>query len=141
MDETDERIILELQRNARVSLTDLSHRLGLSRTTVRTRIEKLQTSGEIVGFRVVLRQDVLRDAVRGLMMIGIEGRGTERIVRQLQRMSEVRAVHTTNGRWDMVVELGTATLEGLDQALARIRRLEGVSTSETNLLLSTRFSE
>ena len=89
---------------------------------------------------MVLRQDRLSDPVRGLMMIGIEGRGTDRILRQLQGMAEVRALHTTNGRWDVIVELGTDTLEALDQALSRIRRLDGVATSETSLLLSTRKS-
>ena len=53
-------------------------------------------------------------------------------------MSEVRAVHSTNGRWDMIVEIGTGSLEALDIVLTRIRKLEGVSTSETNLLLTTR---
>ncbi|MEX0287416.1 MAG: Lrp/AsnC family transcriptional regulator [Paracoccaceae bacterium] len=139
MDKTDERIIRELQRDARAPLSELANRLDLSRATVRARIAKLRSRGDIVGFRVVLKQDVLRDPVRGLMMIGIEGRGTDRIVRQLQRLSEVRALHATNGRWDLIVELGTETLEALDHALARIRRMEGVSTSETNLLLSTRF--
>ena len=72
------------------------------------------------------------------MMIGIEGRGADRVTRQLQGLAEVRAVHSTNGRWDLIVELGTETLEDLDSALARIRRFDGVSTSETNLLLATR---
>jgi DNA-binding Lrp family transcriptional regulator len=71
-------------------------------------------------------------------MIGIEGRGTERIIRQLQGLSEVRAVHSTNGRWDVIAELGTGTLEALDAALTKIRRFDGVTTSETNLLLATR---
>jgi DNA-binding Lrp family transcriptional regulator len=52
-------------------------------------------------------------------------------------MAEVRAVHSTNGRWDLIVDLGTETLEELDRALARIRSLDGVTTSETSLLLST----
>lgn len=52
-------------------------------------------------------------------------------------MKVVRAVQSTNGRWDLIVELGTETLEGLDRALARIRMLDGVTTSETSLLLST----
>ena len=71
------------------------------------------------------------------MMLGIEGRGADRILRQLQGMAEVRAVHSTNGRWDLIAEIGTDTLEGFDAVLARIRRLDGVSTSETSLLLRT----
>ena len=140
MDKTDERLIAALRHDARASLSDLAQGLGLSRTTVRARIERLHARGDILGFTVVLRQDRLSDPVRGLMMIGIEGRGTDRILRQLQGMAEVRALHTTNGRWDVIVELGTDTLEALDQALSRIRRLDGVATSETSLLLSTRKS-
>jgi len=140
VDKTDERLIAALRHDARASLSDLAARLGLSRTTVRARIERLQQRGDVLGFTVVLKEDVLQDPVRALMMIGIEGRGAERIVRQLQGMAEVRAVHSTNGRWDVIAELGTETLEGLDDALTRIRRLDGVSTSETSLLLSTRKS-
>ena len=140
MDDTDVRLISALRHDARASLSDLSARLGLSRTTVRARIEKLRERGEIIGFSVVLREDTLRDPVRGLMMIGIEGRGTEKIIRQLQGFSEVRSVYSTNGRWDVIVEIGTDTLERFDAVLFRIRRLEGVMSSETSLLLSTRKS-
>ena len=135
---TDERLIAALRHNARASLSDLALQLDLSRTTVRARIERLQARGDILGFSVVLKEDVLRDPVRGLMMIGIEGRGTSRILRQLQGLPEVRAIHTTNGRWDLIVELGTETLETLDTALAKIRTFEGVVSSETNLLLATK---
>ncbi|WP_299374458.1 Lrp/AsnC family transcriptional regulator [uncultured Tateyamaria sp.] len=140
MDDMDSRLISALRHDARASLSDLSIQLGMSRTTVRTRLEKLQARGDILGFTVVLREDTLKDPVRGLMMIGIEGRGTERIIRQLQGMTELRAVHSTNGRWDVIVEIGTDTLERFDDVLFRIRRLDGVVASETSLLLSTRKS-
>ena len=55
-------------------------------------------------------------------------------------MSAVRSIHTTNGRWDVIIEIGTETLEQLDTTLADIRRLDGIAQSETNLLLSTRKS-
>ncbi|MBB96717.1 MAG: AsnC family transcriptional regulator [Rhodobacteraceae bacterium] len=137
MDGTDERIIAALRRNARMSLSDMSQLLGLSRTTLRTRIEKLERDGQILGYSVVLKQDVAEDAVRGMMMLAIQGRGAERILRQLTNLTEVRAVHSTNGRWDLIVEVGTDTLEAFDTVLGRIRRLDGVVSSETSLLLRT----
>lgn len=140
MDEVDRRLISGLRHDARASLSDLAHELGVSRTTVRARIERLRRAGEIVGFTVVLKGDTLHDPVRALMMIGIEGRGTDRILRQINGLSAVRATHTTNGRWDVIVEIGTATLEELDEVLSRIRRFDGIATSETSLLLSTRKS-
>ncbi|MEH6644895.1 Lrp/AsnC family transcriptional regulator [Sulfitobacter sp.] len=137
MDETDDKLIAALRHDARASLSDLAARLNMSRTTVRSRIARLQSRGEIVGFSVITRADVARDPVCGLMMIEIEGRGAERIKRQLAAMSDLRAVHSTNGRWDLIVEIGTPTLLEFDNVLSRIRRLDGVNASETSLLLST----
>lgn len=140
MDDVDHRLIAALRHDARASLSDLALGLGVSRTTVRGRIERLRQRGDIVGFTVVVKEDTVRDPVRGLMMIGVEGRGADRITRQLRGLPEVRAIHSTNGRWDLIVDLGTETLEALDLVLGTIRRFEGVSTSETNLLLATRKS-
>ncbi|MFZ5961523.1 Lrp/AsnC family transcriptional regulator [Thalassococcus sp. BH17M4-6] len=140
MDTTDHRLISALRNDARASLSDLAGLLGLSRATVRARIDKLRASGDILGFTVVLREDAARDSVRGLTMIGIEGRGTDRILRQLGGFPEVRELYSTNGRWDVIAEIGADSLEALDSVLARIRRLDGVANSETSLLLSTRKS-
>lgn len=137
MDDVDQKLISALRHDARASLSDLAIGLGVSRTTVRARIERLRASGDIIGFTVVLRGDTARDPVRGLMMLGIEGRGTDRILRQLGGLSAVRATHTTNGRWDVIVEIGTPTLEDLDRVLAQIRRFDGIAHSETSLLLNT----
>ncbi|MEP2641083.1 Lrp/AsnC family transcriptional regulator [Roseobacter sp.] len=138
MDEMDSKLVAALRHNARASLSDLAATLGLTRATVRSRLTKLQARGDILGFTVVLKDDTQEDPVRGLMMIGIEGRGTDRILRQLTGMPEIRRVYATNGRWDVIVEIGTDTLERFDQILFQVRRIDGVATSETSLLLSTR---
>lgn len=137
MDDVDSRLIAALRHDARMPLSDLALRLGVSRATVRARLDRLRARGDIVGFSVVTRADVAQDPVRGLMMIGIEGRGTERITRQLSGMADVRAVHSTNGRWDVIIEIGTETLEDFDNVLSRIRKLDGIVASETSLLLKT----
>ena len=138
MDDADQRLIGELRRDGRAALSDLAARLGVSRATVRARMERLAARGEIAGFTVVTRADVTAAPVRGLMLIGIEGRGAERIMARLQGIASVLAVHSTNGKWDLIAELGSQTLQELDETIFRIRNIEGVMSSETNLLLSTR---
>ena len=91
-----------------------------------------------MGFTVLTRQDVAESPVRGLMMLEIEGRGTERTMARIAALRQVRAVHSTNGSWDLIAEIGTETLAELDEVLFQIRRMEGITRSETNLLLSTR---
>lgn len=140
MDDIDRKLLSVLRHNGRASVSDLATTLSLSRATVRARLDRLQNAGDVVGYTVVLKEDVARDPVRALMMIGIEGRGTDRVIRQLSGLPQVRAVHATNGRWDVIAELGTDTLEALDDVLSRIRKFDGVTQSETSLLLSTRKS-
>jgi len=137
MDDTDRNLLAALRRDGRAALSDLAITLGVTRATVRARIEKLTQSGEIQGFSVLTRGDLAESPVRALTSLAIEGPGMERIRRQLSGMVQVQAVHATNGKWDLIVELGTDTLEALDRVLRDIRRLEGVATSETSLLLST----
>lgn len=138
MDDTDLQLISALRHDGRASVSDLASLLSISRATVRARLDRLRESGDVIGYTVVLKEDVARDPVRALMCIGIEGRGTDRILRQLSGLPQVRAVHSTNGRWDVIAELGTDTLEALDDVLFRIRKFDGITQSETSLLLSTR---
>ena len=138
MDSLDRKLLAALRHNARAALSDLAQELGVTRATVRSRIDRLEQAGEIIGYSVVMRGDCASEPVRGLMMIGIEGRGGDRIMRQLKGLSTVRHAYSTNGRWDVIAEIGTQSLEEFDDVLAQIRRFDGVSTSETSLLLSTK---
>lgn len=137
LDELDERLITLLRQDARRSISDLASDLGVSRATVRVRLERLERSGQVVGYTVVLRADAVDQPVRGITMIGIEGRVTDGVIRALGGLPDITAIHTTNGRWDLIVELGTATLADLDAVLRRIRLIPGVNNSETSLLLAT----
>ncbi len=138
MDDRDQQLIAELRRDGRASVQHLAERLDVSRATIRQRMAKLIADGEILGFTAVTRGDVSDAPVRGLVMIGIEGRGGDRIMARLTGMAQVTAVHSTNGRWDLIVEISALSLVELDEVLRRIRNLDGVVNSETNLLLSTR---
>ncbi len=139
-DATDLRLIAELRRNARASQSELAAALGISRATVRSRLDRLVAEGTIAGFTLLTRADLTESPVRALMCIAIEGAGADRAVGRMLAMPAVQAVHTTTGRWDLIAELATESLSVLDATLARIRQLDGVSSSETNLLMSTRRS-
>jgi DNA-binding Lrp family transcriptional regulator len=137
MADIDQQLLTLLRHNARRSISDLAAELGVSRATVRARIERMERQGDIVGYTVILRTDAVSMPVRGIMLIEVEGRAADRVVGVLGGFPEVSAVHTTNGRWDLVVELGTDSLADLDAVLRRVRMIAGITASETNLLLAT----
>lgn len=137
MDQLDQQLVTLLRHDGRRSVSDLAIELGVSRATVRARMERLERSGDILGYTVILRADAVELPVRAVMMIEIEGHVLEKVIRQLGGFPEVQAIHTTNGRWDLVVELGTATLTDFDSVLRRIRLLPGITGSDSSLLLTT----
>ena len=137
MADYDQKLLTLLRHNGRRSISDLAAELGLSRATVRARIERMERDGDIVGYTVILRADAISMPVRGIMLIEVEGRAADRVVDVLGGYPEISAVHTTNGKWDLVVEFGTGSLADLDTILRRIRLIPGVTASETSLLLAT----
>ncbi|MEW9617854.1 Lrp/AsnC family transcriptional regulator [Shinella sp. S4-D37] len=137
MDALDQKIVTLLRGNGRRSVSDLALETGASRATVRARIERMEQDGTILGYTVMLRADALEDVVRGVMTIEIEGHVTDRVIRTLGGFAEISQIHTTNGRWDLLVELSAASLAEFDAVLRKIRLVPGITGSETSLLLST----
>lgn len=136
MDETDRRLIQLLRENARLPTVTLARRLGVSRGTVQNRIDRLMTAGVLLGFTVRLRGDAETGAVRAITALEVRSADTKAVVAALKRMPDVGRIHSTNGRWDLVVEINAADLATLDRVLHEIRDVKGVSASETSILLA-----
>lgn len=135
MDDLDRRLLALLRLDARAPASSLAAELQVSRGTVQNRIERLRARGVIQGFTIRARADIESERVRAVMCVEVAGEKTAQVVRALRGFPEVVAVHSTNGRWDLVVELDTSSLSGFSHALDEIRRIEGISSSETSLLL------
>jgi DNA-binding Lrp family transcriptional regulator len=137
MDETDRQLISLLRDNARASVASLAKLLRVSRGTVQNRLDKLEADGTIVGYTARLRPQAEAHQIRALMTVAVEGNRIDQVLSALRGDPAVSALHTTNGRWDIVAELRADSLEAFDRVLGRIRRLEGIANTETSLLLST----
>lgn len=137
MDDIDRRLIGLLRENARLPVASLAKTLGVSRGTVQNRIDRLISQGILQGFTVKAKPEA--EGMRAVMLLSIEGERFDHICQVLRGFPEVRAVHSTNGRWDIIVELSTATLADFDRVLHRIRLIAGVAASETSLLLASYY--
>jgi DNA-binding Lrp family transcriptional regulator len=137
VDDTDRRLISLLRNDARASVASLSKALGVSRGTVQNRMARLSASGTIVGYTVRLKPDVEEQRMRAFMTVAVEGTQVDAVIKALRGEPAVAALYSTNGRWDIVAELRAESLEGFDRVLGRIRLIEGISQTETSLLLST----
>jgi len=137
MDDTDRQLISLLRDNARLSVVELARKLRVARATVQNRIARLERQGTIVGYTVRLRPDSEQHGIRAMMSIAIDGHHGDAVLRTLRGLPQVVALHTTNGRWDLLAELRADTLESFDTLLNAVRAIEGVANTETSILLST----
>ena len=137
MDDLDRQLIGLLRENARRPAASLAKALKVARGTVQNRLAKLERDGTIAGYTIRLRPKIDEHRIVALMTISVEGNRIEPVLRTLRGDPAIQTLHTTNGRWDLVAEIRADTLQSFDQVLARIRRVEGISGTETSLLLST----
>lgn len=138
MNDTDRQILALLRENSRRSVTEIAGTVRVSRATVQKRIEAMEFEGIITGYTIRVRPGVEKNRIRAWMNVAVEGAKAQAIIQLLRGEPAVYTLHTTNGKWDLLVELRADNLETFDQILGRIRRIEGINNTETSILLSTR---
>jgi DNA-binding Lrp family transcriptional regulator len=138
MDDLDRQLLALLRADSRAPVASLASKLKVSRGTVQNRIDRMRRpGGAIQGFTVRTRPEMEESRIRAIMGIAIEGERSAAVNKALRGLPEVDKVHTTNGRWDLIAELETATLAEFSRTLDQIRMIEGIASTETSILLAT----
>ena len=141
MKELDNQIIALLKRNARILVTQMARELGVSRVTIDAHIKKMETSGVISGYTVKLGTEEFRHKVSGWILISVQANKEEHAIEQMIGMPEITRLHTTNGKWDLAAEIQVAMLEHFDAVISKLRQIDGITETDTSLLLSSRIGE
>lgn len=137
LDDHDRRLIGLLRHDGRAPVSKLAQIIGLSRGTVQSRLDRLLASGTLLGFTARVREDGEGNAVRAVMMIEVEGRTTTHVISRLRGLPQLRRIHTTSGKWDLVAEIAVENLVEFDRVLREVRMIQGVRNSETSILLTS----
>lgn len=139
VDETDLALLHLLQGNARLSNAELARKLGLSRTTVHSRLTRLEHSGIVRGYSVRLSSDFESRAIRAHVMINCIPRHTASVEASLKGIREVRTVLSVSGPHDLIVVIAAPSVAELDRLLDRIGALDGVERTLSSIVLSTKL--
>lgn len=138
--EKDELLVSLLSENARAPVSELARRLGLSRTTVQARIERLERGGVIAGYTVRLSSEAERALVRAHVMITVRPRHAAPTIAALADIREVRALHSVSGEVDLIAVVAAGSVAALDAVVDRIGALDGVERTQTSVIMATKFS-
>lgn len=138
--EKDRALLSLLGDNARMPVAELARRLGLSRTTVQARIERLEAEGVISGYGLRLSESYLSGLVRAHVLITIAPKALAAVTASLSAIKEVTTLHSVSGSFDLIAILAAPSISDLDGLIDKIGALEGVERTLSSIILSTRIS-
>ena len=139
LDATDRALLALLRENARASTADLARSLGLSRTTVQSRIQRLERRRVVVGYTVVMPDAAEAALVRAHVLITVAPRQSGLIEQALRKIAEVRVLHSVSGPFDLIAVVAAHSIGELDALIDRIGALDGVERTTSAIVLSTRI--
>ncbi|MEN4605465.1 Lrp/AsnC family transcriptional regulator [Pantoea agglomerans] len=94
MNRTDQQLIVLLRDDARLSVTELTNRMKVSRATVQKRMEALEQQGIITGYTIKVRPGVEPNRIRAWMNVAVEETKAMAIVQELRCDPAVYALHS-----------------------------------------------
>src|SRR5580693_3170008 len=124
----------ELQANARLSLAELSRRIGLSPTATAERLKQMEEIGILRGFTVEIDRESLGLGVMAFIRMSCPGQHYHRFLEYVQTLEEVRECHHLTGGDDFLLKVTTISMADLE---ALIEALLPYGNPVTSLVLST----
>jgi DNA-binding Lrp family transcriptional regulator len=136
----DQQLLLMLSENARIPTALLARKLGLSRTTVQAKIERLERDGVIAGYGVRLSAAYENALVRAHVLITLAPKMLSRVTQELDAIPDVRSVYSVSGSFDMIAVVAARSISELDTAIDQIGSIDGVEKTLSSIILSTRIA-
>lgn len=135
----DERLLSVLREDARASTAQIARRVGLSRTTVQSRIDRLEQLGVIAGYTVRTHEDYEQGQVRSHVLITVLPKKMPAVVKALRDIAEVRSLHSVSGNHDLIAMVVVGGVSEMDVVTDAIGAIDGVERTNSAIILSTKF--
>lgn len=139
MDQLDQRLIDMLRENARTPAARLARALGVSRTTLQSRLERLEQSGVIVGYTVRLSEAHERGQIHAYVLMTVSHKQSTAVAAAVRRMSAVRLLQSVSGPFDLIAKAVAPDVTEMDALIDALGALPGVERTTSSIVLSTKI--
>lgn len=138
--EKDRQLLALLQRNAREPVASLARQLGVSRTALQERMQKLETAGVIEGYSVRIRKDIARAAIHCFTFASMNNKSYPDVSKYLKGNPSVVAIYAITGDWDLLVHITSETLEELNREVNKLNEVSGIVRTLSHIVMETKFN-
>ncbi|MEM0515844.1 Lrp/AsnC family transcriptional regulator [Pseudoalteromonas sp. YIC-827] len=139
INQQDEKLLAMLRTNARASISDLARALDLSRSTVQSRMQKLEENGVIKGYSVEYGDAYLSSMVSAHVSIKVKQKLTTKTNIELKYIDAITELYAISGEYDLIALVQAQSLEKLSHLLDDIGNLDGVERTTSSVILETKF--
>jgi DNA-binding Lrp family transcriptional regulator len=140
LDETDRALLALLRDNARAGVAELARKMKLARTTVQSRLARLERERVIAGYTVTVPDEAEAALVRAHVLITAQPKSGAAIEAALRKIPELRTLLSVSGPFDLIALLAADSIGALDRLIDRIGEIEGVERTTSAIVLSTRIA-
>ncbi len=138
LDPIDLNILEQLQENCKRPLAAIGEKVGLTASSVLERIHKLENAEIIIGYTALLDARALGKDVTAFIGVSVANSGAISVLaREIDREEEVLECHHVTGEHTLMLKVKTESTETLERLIDELRSLDGVSRTETMVVLST----
>jgi DNA-binding Lrp family transcriptional regulator len=139
MDELDARLIESLRENARAPAARMARSLGISRTTLQSRLERLERSGVIAGYTVRLSEAHERGQIHAYVLMTVSHKQSAQVTAAVRRMGAVRLLQSVSGPFDLIAKIVAPNVSEMDALIDSLGALPGVERTTSSIVLSTKI--
>ena len=138
MDSIDVKIIRLLQKNARITASEISNEINMSVPAVSERLKKLEASGVIQQYTAIVNPRKLKKDLTAIMFISLERpKYADKFADAIKLEDEVLECHYLAGDYDYSLKIITENTFTLQNLINRIKSVQGVQKTKTTVALST----
>jgi len=138
LDDIDLKILDILQRKGRTKRNDLADAVGLSVPSVSDRLKKLEENHVIIGYHALLDPKKLGKDLTAFIFVTVDSsKHYSQFLEHAKAQDEILECHAITGEGSHLLKVRTSSTTALEKLLARIQAWQGVTSTRTNLVLST----
>ena len=139
MDELDRRLIEALRENARAPAARVARTLGISRTTLQSRLDRLERDGVVTGYTVRLSEAHQQGEIHAYVLMTVSHKQSAAVVSTVRRMGAVRLLQSVSGPFDLIAEIVAPSVAEMDILIDALGALPGVERTTSSIVLSTKI--
>ena len=140
IDEVDKSIIKILQVNARTTASDIAESVGMSVPAISERLRKLESSGVVDRYTVILDNEKLGKDIMSVMLVALDAPNEKNSssFREMVR-SEVGILEcfSVTGEFDYQLKIVTSSTASLEDLIRKIKAATGGAKTNTSIVMST----